>query len=213
MTDPSSWYGVGQGRLRHDTMWGVMRARLPLRLARAAVFTVVCVGLAVLGHRLAGGSGPHYWAVMAGWAGVTIGATLLAGRERSPRTIVGFLVGAQIFLHELFGAAGGAGSPAGLHVSHGEGLGAALGMIIAHLTVTLITGWWLAQGESALWSMLRRAGGRALRGLSRLLALLGAGAAPLPPATGRPPRRILAERAREALRHTVSRRGPPLPVA
>ncbi|MET8142749.1 MFS transporter [Sphaerisporangium sp. NPDC005288] len=190
-----------------------MRARLPLRLARSAVFTVVCVGLAVLGHRAAGGTGPATWAVAGGSAGVTLAATLIAGRERSPRTIIGFLIAAQVVLHELFGASGGAGSPLSLHVSHGQGLGAGLGMVIAHLTATLMTGWWLAQGESALWSVLRRMGTRALVGLSRLLTLLGGDpAALLPRPTGRGPRRLAPPPAREALRHTVTRRGPPLPA-
>ncbi|MFC4530659.1 MFS transporter [Sphaerisporangium dianthi] len=190
-----------------------MRARLPLRLVRSIAFTVVCVGLAVLGHRAAGGSGPASWAVVAGCAGVVLAAVLAAGRERSPRTVIGLLLAAQVVLHQLFGASGGAGSPLSLHISHGQGLGAGLGMVIAHLTATLITGWWLAQGESLLWSVLRRVGTRAVRRLSRLLALLGADAAHLPPPAGRAPLRLTPSRARHDLRHTVSRRGPPLPAA
>lgn len=194
-------------------MWGVMRARLPLRLARSAAFTVVCVTLAVLGHRAAGGSGPSSWAVAAGGVAVTAATVLLAGRERSPQTIIGFLVGAQLFLHQIFGLSGDIGSPLSVHLSHGQGLGADIGMVVAHLTATLITGWWLARGESALWSVLRRLGTLAVRRLRHLLALLDEGTAgPVRPAA-RAPRRLDPVPAGRELRHTVTRRGPPLPAA
>lgn len=191
----------------------VMRALLPLRLARSAAFTVVCVTLAVLGHRAAGGSGPATWAVAAGGATVTALAALLAGRERSPQTIICFLVGTQVLLHQLFGLSGDTGSPLGVHPSHGHGLGADLGMVVAHLTATLVTGWWLARGESALWSVLRRLGTLAVRGLRRLLDLLGAGAPRPSRPAARAPRRLGPAIARRELRHSVSRRGPPLPTA
>ncbi|MEU9886174.1 MFS transporter [Sphaerisporangium sp. NPDC051011] len=189
-----------------------MRARLPLRLARSAAFTVVCVSLAVLGHRAAGGSGPASWAVAGGAAAVTALATIIAGRERSPQTVIGFLVGTQVFLHLLFGAASGDGSELQVHLGHGQSLGADLGMVIAHLTATLITGWWLARGEAALWSMLRRLGTLAVRRARRLLTILRAtpvrrwsrrgAACHLTPAP-----------VRRELRHSVRRRGPPLPAA
>ncbi|GII63914.1 hypothetical protein Skr01_39990 [Sphaerisporangium krabiense] len=190
-----------------------MRAHLPLRLARSAAFTVVCVALAVLGHRAAGGQGPASWAVAAGAAAVATLATLVAGRERSPQTVVGFLVGTQVFLHVLFGASADGGNTLHVHLGHGQTLGADLGMVIAHLTATLITGWWLARGESALWSVLRRLGTLAVRRARRLLALLRPGA--------HVPRRRRARAAvhlgpapvRRALRHSVRRRGPPLPAA
>ncbi|WP_214409125.1 MFS transporter [Sphaerisporangium fuscum] len=190
-----------------------MRARLPLRLARSAAFTVVCVTLAVLGHRAAGGSGPGWWAVAAGGLGVTGAAAVLVGRERSAQTIVGFLVGTQACLHQLFDLSSGGGSPLGLHLGHGRGVGAGLGMMIAHLTATLVTGWWLARGESALWSVLRRLGALAVRRLRRVLALLGEGArGPWLP-LARPSRRPAPAPAARELRHVVRRRGPPLPAA
>ncbi|MDH2429502.1 MFS transporter [Sphaerisporangium sp. TRM90804] len=191
-----------------------MNARLPLRLVRASAFAVVCVTLAVLGHRVAGGAGPPEWATTAGVAGVALAAACMAGRERSPQTIIGSLAGAQVALHQLFDlSSGGGGSVLSLHPAHAEGLGAGIGMIVAHLTATLLTGWWLARGESALWSVLRRAGARAAVLLRRLLGVPGGGAdgprrpgalvfrcdTPLP--------------ARRELRHAVRRRGPPLPAA
>ncbi|MFF4895149.1 hypothetical protein [Streptomyces sp. NPDC001068] len=77
---------------------------------------------------------------------------------------------------------------------------------LAHVLAALVASWWLRRGEAALWSLLRRA-----------VALVPGLAAwwrdaPLPsPATG--PRRAPAGPARprrlRALRHAVSRRGPP----
>ncbi|MFC4585977.1 MFS transporter [Sphaerisporangium corydalis] len=191
-----------------------MRARLPLRLTRSAAFTVVCVTLAVLGHRAAGGSGPATWTVAAGAVAVSVLTVLLAGRERSPQTVIAFLVGTQVLLHQLFGLSGVTGSPLGVHLSHGQGLGADIGMVVAHLTATLITGWWLARGEAALWSLVRGLGALAMSRLRHLVVLLDDEGVSGP---GRPvaraPRRLGLGRARRELRHTVSRRGPPLPAA
>jgi hypothetical protein len=82
-------------------------------------------------------------------------------------------------------------------------------MLVAHLTATLITGWWLARGEAALWALLHSARHR-LGAMFRLLrpprvavALPRAVPSPVTPV---PVRDVL-------LRHSVSRRGPPLPAA
>ncbi len=217
-----------QSPLPHDPPHpGRAHADSALRLARSVAFSAVCMILAVLAHQVAGGAGPSAWDMTLGGSGVLGVSFALAGRERSAAPIAGLLLAAQAALHELFthGAtmravlAGPPGQPAtggmhGLtdHVLHGGGLSAGLGMLIAHLTATLITAWWLALGEAALWSLLRRAGAAAVRHLRSLL--------------GHPVRRDLARRAapgrvvwqvphppsRQALRHTLSRRGPPLPA-
>ncbi|MFF5206129.1 MFS transporter [Streptosporangium sp. NPDC000396] len=184
-----------------------MRAHLPLRLMRAAVFSAVCVTLAALGHLAAGGSGPAPWAMAAGGAATTATAVLLAGRERSATTINVGLSATELFLHELFAFSDPSGSSLAAHL-HGQGLGESLGMLIAHLTATLITGWWLACGEAVLWALLRRAGRR----LGLMLRLL-----PFPVTPDVPGRAAFPAFAvippRGVLRHTVSRRGPPLPAA
>ncbi|MDP9862357.1 MULTISPECIES: MFS transporter [Streptosporangium] len=183
-----------------------MRARLPLRVMRAAAFSAVCVMLAALGHLAAGGSGPAPWAMATGTSAVTVLAVLLAGRERSTATISVGLSAMQLFLHELFAY----GDPSGIALTahpHGQGLGEGLGMLIAHLTATLVTGWWLARGEAALWALLRAAGRR----LGALLLLLPSPTAPAPPARAAGAADVPAP-ARSPLRHTVSRRGPPLPA-
>ncbi|WP_189249379.1 MFS transporter [Streptosporangium pseudovulgare] len=184
-----------------------MRARLPLRLARAAAFSAVCVALAVAGHRVAGGSGPEPQAVTAAWTAVAAVAAALAGRERSATVIGAGLTAAQLVLHELFAFDDPSGISLVTH-SHGRGLGEGLGMLLAHLTATLLTGWWLARGEAALWTLLRAAGRR----LGAALRLL-----PSPATPPAPPRAAVASApplpARGVLRHIVSRRGPPLPAA
>jgi len=173
---------------------------------RAAAFSVVCLALAVLGHLAAGGSVPRPWAVAAAGAAVTAMAALLAGRERPPMAIGAGLAALQLSLHEVFALGDAAGTS--LPYSHVKGLGESLGMLLAHLTATLITGWWLARGESALWALLRSAGRR----LGAMFSL------PRPPvAVAAPPRPAYAPvtfvSPSAVLRHFVSRRGPPLPAA
>ncbi|MGC5016395.1 MFS transporter [Streptosporangium sp. DT93] len=185
-----------------------MRARPPLRLLRAAAFSAVCTTLAVLGHAVAGGSIPAVWAVAAGGSAVMAVAVPLAGRERSTPTISVGLSVLQLSSHELFALSDPA-APPHWH-AHGGGLGESLGMLLAHLTATLITGWWLARGETVLWALLRSAAHRlgALLGLATL-------SAPRPPAGDGTPRarpHDASRVVRTVLRHCVSRRGPPLPT-
>ncbi|MEU4831317.1 MFS transporter [Streptosporangium sp. NPDC023615] len=184
-----------------------MRARLPLRLVRAAAFSAVCVTLAVLGHVVAGGSGPAAWAVAASGAAVMASAVPLAGRERSTAAISTGLAVLQVSLHELF-ALGDTTGPPPWH-AHGGGLGESLGMLLAHLTATLITGWWLARGETVLWALLRSATRRLGELLGLVVFLLR------PPAGAGTPRAYphgASPVVRTVLRHCVSRRGPPLPA-
>ncbi|MEV8639141.1 MFS transporter [Streptosporangium sp. NPDC051023] len=172
---------------------------------RTAAFSAVCVALAALGHLAAGGSGPAPLAVAAGGATVMAVTAALAGRERSATAISVGLSAMQLFLHELFAFDDPSGISLAVH-AHGGGLGENLGMLLAHLTATLVTGWWLARGEAALWALLRAAG-RRLGAAFRLFP---------PPAVPAPPRAVFPAVApapvRELLRHTVSRRGPPLPA-
>ncbi|MDA0632102.1 MFS transporter [Nonomuraea sp. MCN248] len=178
-----------------------MRAHLPLRLIRTTAFAAVCVLLAALAHWLSGGARPEPWALTAGVLAVFASAAALSGRERSPAQVACLLVAAQLGLHELFGGDGTGYVAAHLH---GQGLGEALGMLTAHLTATLLTGWWLARGESALWALLRRLARR----------LLFPRPAPAP-AAARPLAPVVRARAvppDPALRHSLARRGPPLPA-
>lgn len=188
-----------------------MRASLSLRLARSAAFSVVCVLLGVGAHRFAGGTGPALPVLLVGGLTVMAGATAVAGRERSPAAVIGLVLAAQVFLHELLGPAVppvGASAVSGVH-AHGHALSVHAGMLTAHLIAALITGWWLSRGEAVLWSILRTIGAGAIGWLAPLLALLQAGAR----VPGRP--RLFPYAADDApgreavLRHAVVRRGPP----
>ncbi|MEV0199578.1 MFS transporter [Nonomuraea sp. NPDC050691] len=200
-----------------------MRARLPLRLARTAVFSAVCVVLASLAHVAGGGTAPAPGTAALGLGAASVLALALAGRERHPLTINLALVAAQAVLHELFSAGGPTGyvavhlhgSPAaGVSLAvdagapAGPGLAVDAGMLTAHLTATLLTGWWLARGEAALWSLLRRLHDGLGRHLGRVLL---AGVFPaLPSARQAPPVvRVRAVPLDPALRHCQARRGPP----
>src|SRR5690606_34249827 len=130
-----------------------MRAHLPLRLVRTVVFAAVCVLLAAAAHWLSGGPRPSLGAMTAGGGAVLAVAAALGGRERQPAAVAWLLVIAQLGLHELFG--GDRTGYVAAHL-HGEGLAEAFGMLVAHLTATLLTAWWLARGEAALWATLRR---------------------------------------------------------
>ncbi|SEH03221.1 hypothetical protein SAMN05444920_13425 [Nonomuraea solani] len=179
-----------------------MRAHLPLRLARTAVFAAVCVALAALAHVLGGGAAPAPQAAALGLAGVAALGLALCGRERSAGTITIVLVGAQLGLHELF-----AGEGASYVLLHGHargGLAVNAGMLLTHLTATVITGLWVSRGEAAIWSLLRRLG-------RHLVLLTPVAAAPVP--RGRAP--IVHARVvplPPGFRHSVARRGPPLPA-
>ncbi|MGW7238233.1 hypothetical protein [Streptomyces sp. NPDC054804] len=80
---------------------------------------------------------------------------------------------------------------------------------LAHVLAALVASWWLRCGEAALWSLLRRAVAL-VPGLAawwRDAPLPGPAAGPhSAPAAPMRPRRLLA------LRHAVSRRGPPFAI-
>ncbi|MEO3867847.1 MFS transporter [Nonomuraea sp. B12E4] len=178
-----------------------MRARLPLRLARTAAFAAVCVTLAALAHVLGGGSAPEPWVAGLGLAAVSGLGLALSGRERSTATINVVLVVAQLGLHELF--AGEETAYVSVH-THGQGgLAVNLGMLLTHLTATVITGLWVARGEAALWALLRRLGRRfellppvVVPAVGPVAPVVFTRVVPLPP----------------AFRHSLARRGPPLPA-
>ncbi|HEX4815694.1 MAG TPA: MFS transporter [Nonomuraea sp.] len=179
-----------------------MRAQLPLRLARAATFSAVCVTLAALAHVAGGGAEPEPWAAALGFGVTAVLGLLLCGRERSAATINLVLVAAQFGLHDLF--AGGDSAYIVVH-AHAQGLAVDAGMLVAHLTATVVTGLWLARGEAVLWALLRLVG-------RRLMPLLRPVAAP--PAV-RPAAPIVFTRAvplQPGFRHSLARRGPPLPA-
>ncbi|GAA1986490.1 hypothetical protein GCM10009799_09980 [Nocardiopsis rhodophaea] len=201
--------------------------QLSFRALRAALFAAVCVGMAMIGHVTAGGSLPGPLVLGGAVAGCALLFTPFAGRQRSAGAIIGGLLGAQVLLHLLFHcAAPGTGAAitvtpttaltpdafarslghmCGGGLTNGDGYG--YGMVLAHVWAALVTGWWLASGEEALWAVLRW-----LRA-TLLSPLLGSG----PYRAARPPRLyghspVVLLRPR-VLRHVVVGRAPPALVA
>ncbi|MFF7468014.1 hypothetical protein [Streptomyces sp. NPDC008092] len=213
-----------------------MSASPAVRSLRAAVFAAVCVLLAAAGHGLAMGDMPPLWADAAGFVAVFALGRPLAGRERGlPEIGVGMLL-TQAGLHFGFGAARAvtpaAHAPAmtmarmNMHGHAMTGMAKMSGMggsapyhppvhvltahaTLAHVLAALVASWWLRRGEAALWSLLRRT--------AALVPGLAAWwrDAPLPAPAGRPrlaPAGPIRPRPLLALRHAVSRRGPPNPI-
>ncbi|MEV4748870.1 hypothetical protein AB0K21_21035 [Streptosporangium sp. NPDC049248] len=120
-----------------------------LRVPRALVFATLCIAVTGGGHALAGGGlvPPHL--ALAGMAFAFALAYALNARERGLGVVLTATATSQILLHEVFSRA--VPVPAASAEHHHVGLG----MILAHLTVALLTGWWLHRGESALWLMIR----------------------------------------------------------
>lgn len=152
---------------------GNMPPREPaLRMARAAVFAVVCVIVSACGHVFAGGAPVTPGVLLTGAAGACALAYALTGRERGRATVLGATIAAQAVLHELFALTAPAPD---LHARHGH---SGLGMVLVHLTVAWLTGWWLHRGESAFWLLLRL-WGRTPLALTRWL-LTGPAVSPTP---------------------------------
>ncbi len=94
--------------------WGV-------RTVRAAVFAVVCVVLAAVGHVLMSGSPVAWWTMAAGTVATGGAGWCLAGRERGLPLIVSVVVVTQGLLHWSFSLAASMAGP----VTSGRGTGAA----------------------------------------------------------------------------------------
>ncbi|MGI5168296.1 hypothetical protein ACQEU3_28495 [Spirillospora sp. CA-253888] len=181
------------------------------RLARAVVFATVCLTLTTAGHAYAACTAVPGGAVALGFALVTGLAMVLAGTERSYRTILGALLGAQFGLHALFvqataGTVHHAGSPLVEEPARG---GSA--MTLAHLGTALVAAWWLRRGEAAVWGLARRVAAATGASWSGLLAVPDPAVLPFRPAVpaSAPDRSAV----RAPLRHVLIGRGPPAPLS
>lgn len=176
-----------------------------LRLARAVVFALACLVVSAAGHSFAGGAsvGPGGFAL--GALGAVVLAYALNGRERGPEVVLAATAGAQFGLHELFAVT----TPDTVaHLGHQHGR-LSVGMTLVHLTVAMVTGWWLHRGESAVWIMLRLWAQGPLPVLRWLFASATAAAAPPRPVAPAPePERHIEWEIAAA----VHRRGPPAPI-
>ena len=130
----------------------------PRPLGRAVAFAAVAVPVGLTGHLAARGQAPDEASVLLAFAAVVLGhRVLVAGRERSWPVLTAWLAAAQLLLHVVLPAAQASG-----HV-HGPAGGAAPSaplMVAAHAVAAAVLGWFLRQGERALWSAARRAGVR-----------------------------------------------------
>lgn len=186
-----------------------MRAGPCFLIARAAVFAAVCVTLSASGHDLMSPTLVPGWALALAGLAVFAGALLLGRRERSLPAITAAMVAVQLASHELFTHA----QPPAMPAMPGMAGGSAGGMLVAHLVAAAACAWWLRQGEAAAWSLLLLLDQCAVAPLRALLTLVAA----VPRGAARSARCPVwyapAAGARPALlRHSVSRRGPPVAV-
>ncbi|MER0478127.1 PE-PGRS family protein [Streptomyces sp. Edi2] len=79
-----------------------MDAGQVLRGLRAAVFAVVCVLLAALGHMVMSDAVVPAWMLLVAGVGAAAGAWCCAGRERGPLLVGVLTVGTQAALHSAF---------------------------------------------------------------------------------------------------------------
>jgi hypothetical protein len=129
-------------------MWIVTSTASALRLPRALVFATLCIAVTGGGHVLAGGRLPPHLA-LTGVAFAFALAYALNARERGLAVILPATATSQILLHELFSRAAPIPAIPAEHNHSGPN------MVLIHLVVALLTGWWLHRGESALWLMIR----------------------------------------------------------
>ncbi len=92
------------------TPWRTMTdARSPLRALRAALFAVVCVTLAAVGHSSMSAHGLPATALLGAFAATAAVAWAGAGRRRGAPAIAGALLTLQGALHALFSTTGAHG--------------------------------------------------------------------------------------------------------
>ena len=202
----------------------------PLRttrpLTRSVGFATVAVPVTLAGHLAGGGCVPDEASVLLGFALLVVAYRLLvARRERSWPVLAGCLGVGQVALHALMsGAATAVPGPAGMAgmaagpAAHGP-LATTHMMIIGHVVAAVALGWFLRQGEQALWSAARRATHRLSPLQRRVRAALARAVARLLPVHASPSTIRVATngtaqaRIRTSGRGTVTaglnRRGPP----
>jgi len=114
---------------------GTMTTGPASRLARSAIFAVVCVGTTGTGHAMASGGFPPAWLVLCSFLTVTTLAWTGAGRVRGGVQVIGATTVAQLALHAAFVTAhapsgspdprhpaGMARGPKGVHAHSGGGM-------------------------------------------------------------------------------------------
>ncbi len=185
------------------------------RCLRLPMFTVVSTLLAVTAHGVAQRMTPD--ASRTGIAVAVVGAVgvVLCRRRRSFETIVAGLVVAQVLAHVVLclDLIGLTVQPLSAHAHAGTAGGAVQGLLpqlapdpamaLAHLLAAGVAGWWLSQGEAAVWS----AASRWWAVVVRTVPTAGPVCGPVPRIAGAG--RVAALHDQVAGRRSRPRRGPP----
>jgi hypothetical protein len=144
-------------------------------LTRSLGFAAVAVPVSLVGHLMGGGCSPDGASVLlACTVTVVMHRLLVARRERSWAGLASWMAGSQLLLHLIL--AGSAPAPraavlpsltiAGHDHLHAAVMGmpdrpeatpSLITMVAAHVMAAIVLGWFLRQGERALWSAARRA--------------------------------------------------------
>ena len=159
----------------------------PHRAIRAALFAVVCVGVAAVLHGAADGCQVSWTGIGLGLAPVWLAACAGLGGERSGPTLTAGLGAAQVGLHYLFAhfcvAAAAATTATASTVTFtlsmpdmpnmtlpqsADAHARALGMFAAHALAVAVCGWWLRQGERDFFALCRAVAALAAAPLRRL---------------------------------------------
>ncbi|MFI9550553.1 MFS transporter [Nonomuraea endophytica] len=119
-------------------------------MIRAAAFAAVCVMVSAGGHVFAGGAAISLAALLLGFGAPYLLALVVNGRERSRESVLAATAVVQLVLHQVFARVAPAAEGSAEHGGHLN-----VGMTVMHLMLALLSGWWLHQGESALWTALR----------------------------------------------------------
>ncbi|MDT0265893.1 hypothetical protein RM844_06265 [Streptomyces sp. DSM 44915] len=192
-----------------------MAADRMLCATRAAVFSALCVVLAVSSHTATSGHAVSWWQLFVVFVGVWVGVLSFTERERGPVAVIGTSLTVQLLLHGALSlghptaaahpahhvpAATGGAHPAALESAAG---GHPQGMLAGHLAMALLSAVWLWWGERALFTLLRWAAHR----------VLGPPPGPVRPPRPRPTggvRPTVVRRPRSVLRaRQLGSRGPP----
>jgi hypothetical protein len=166
----------------------------PHRAIRAALFAVVCVGVAAVLHGMADGCQPSWPELGLGVPAVWLAAWPALGRERSGWELTAGLGAMQVGLHYLFTYVGSTAvaprtptvpmsampdmpismpSMPGMTaptLTHPSGIA----MFAAHVLAVVICGWWLRQGERDFFALCRVAAALAAAPLHRLTDAIAA---------------------------------------
>ena len=207
----------------------------PHRAIRAALFAVVCVGVAALLHGMAGGCQVSWTGIGLGLPPIWLVAYAGLGHERSGPTLTVGLGVAQVGLHYLFThlctvavAAATTTSTTTIVTLSMPGMPnmpmpqqanqdvRTVGMFAAHALAVVICGWWLRQGERDFFALCRAVAALVAAPLHRLADAIAA-LSGLARVEGYDVPRIVYALSFDGLRHrrtplltSVTFRGPPV---